>query len=90
VIKNGAVNISGNIEFFGIIYNANLNNSTGTKLVETSGTSAIRGAAVVDGRGGVWAGSSGSNIVYDPTAFANINAVGTAGVVQNTWREIVP
>jgi hypothetical protein len=44
----------------------------------------------VDGRGGVWAGSSGNNIVYDPTAFANINAVGTAGVVQNTWREIVP
>jgi hypothetical protein len=90
VIKNGAVNISGNIEFFGIVYNANLNNSTGTKLIETSGTSAIRGAAVVDGRGGVWAGSSGNNIIYDPTAFANINAVGTAGVVQNTWREIVP
>ena len=27
IIKNGAVNISGNIEFWGIIYNANLNNS---------------------------------------------------------------
>jgi hypothetical protein len=90
VIKKGAVNFGGNIEFFGIIYNANLDNSTGEKLIETSGTSAIRGAAVVDGRGGVWAGSSGNNIIYDPTAFANINAVGTAGVVQNTWREIVP
>jgi hypothetical protein len=90
IVKNGAVNFGGNIEFFGIVYNANLNNSTGTKLVETSGTSAIRGAAMVDGRGGVWAGSSGNNIMYDPLAFANINAVGTAGVVQNTWREIVP
>jgi hypothetical protein len=89
VIKKGAVNISGNIEFYGIVYNANLDNSTGTKLIETSGTSAIYGAAIVDGRGGVWAGSSGNNIMYDPTAFANINAVGTAGVVQNTWREIV-
>ena len=58
VIKKGAVNFGGNIEFFGIIYNANLDNSTGTKLIETSGTSAIRGAALVDGRGGVWAGSS--------------------------------
>jgi hypothetical protein len=89
VIKKGTVNISGNIEFYGIVYNANLDNSTGTKLIETSGTSAIYGAAIVDGRGGVWAGSSGNNIMYDPTAFANINAVGTAGVVQNTWREIV-
>jgi hypothetical protein len=89
VIKKGAVNFGGNIEFYGIIYNANLDNSTGTKLIETSGTSAIWGAAIVDGRGGVWAGSSGNNIMYDPTAFANINAVGTAGVVQNTWREIV-
>ncbi len=89
VIKKGSVNISGNIEFFGLIYNANLDNSTGTKLIETSGTSAIRGAALVDGRGGVWAGSSGNNIMFESTAFANINAVGTAGVVQNTWREIV-
>jgi len=89
VIKKGSVNFGGNIEFFGLVYNANLDNSTGTKLIETSGTSAIRGAALVDGRGGVWAGSSGNNIMFESTAFANINAVGTAGVVQNTWREIV-
>jgi hypothetical protein len=90
ILKKGQVNFGGNIEFWGIVYNANLDNSTGTKLVETSGTSAIKGSAIVDGRGGVWAGSSGQNIVFDPNAFANINAVGTAGVVQNTWREIVP
>jgi hypothetical protein len=90
ILKKGQVNFGGNIEFWGIVYNANLDNSTGTKLVETSGTSAIKGAAIVDGRGGVWAGSSGQNIVFDPNAFSNINAVGTAGVVQNTWREIVP
>ena len=90
IFKKGTVNISGNIEFWGIVYNANLDNSNGTKLIETSGTSVIRGSALVDGRGGVWAGSSGQNIVYNATAFNNINAVGTAGVVQNTWREIVP
>lgn len=90
ILKKGTVNFGGNIEFWGIVYNANLDNSTGQKLVETSGTSAIKGSAIVDGRGGVWAGSSGQNIVFDAGAFANINAVGTAGVVQNTWREIVP
>ena len=44
---------------------------------------------LVDGAGGVYAGSSGDNIVYNAFAFENIRAVGTAGVVQNTWREIV-
>ena len=59
-------------------------------MVETSGTSAIRGGVLVDGDGGVYAGSSGDNIVYNAFAFDDIKAVGTAGVVQNTWREIVP
>jgi hypothetical protein len=46
---------------------------------------------IVDGAGGVQAGSSGKrNIKFDGNAFNNINAFGTAGVVQNTWREIAP
>ena len=37
------------------------------------------------------AGSSGKlNIDFDGNALQNVNAFGTAGVVQNTWREIVP
>jgi len=90
IVKHGAVDFGGNIEFWGIIYNANLDNSNSDRLIETSGTAAVRGAALVDGRGGVYAGSAGNNIMFESTAFANINAVGTAGVVQNTWREIVP
>ncbi len=59
-------------------------------MIETSGTAAIHGGALVDGAGGVYAGSSGDNIVYYGFSFDDIKAVGTAGVVQNTWREIVP
>ena len=55
VVERGKVNFGGNIEFWGVVYNANLDNSSAENMVETSGTSA-----------------------------------GTAGVVQNTWREIVP
>ena len=58
-------------------------------MIETSGTAAIHGGALVDGPGGVYAGSAGDNIVFYALAFENISAVGTAGVVQNTWREIV-
>ena len=34
------------------------------------------------------AGSSGMNIQFNPWAFESVNVAGTAGVVQNTWREI--
>jgi hypothetical protein len=90
VLERGTVEWSGNIEFWGVVYHANLDNSSNERLVETSGTSAIRGGVLVDGNGGVYAGSSGDNIVYNAFSFDDIKAVGTAGVVQNTWREIVP
>jgi hypothetical protein len=90
IVKRGSLNFGGNIEFWGVIYHLNLDNSTGERLIETSGTSAVRGGVLVDGGGGVFAGSSGDNIVYNAFAFDNIKAVGTAGVVQNTWREILP
>jgi hypothetical protein len=90
IVERGTVDFGGNIEFWGVVYNANLDNSTSQYLVETSGTAAIRGGVLVDGPGGVYVGSSGDNIVFDANAFEDITAVGTAGVVQNTWREIVP
>jgi hypothetical protein len=90
IVERGSVDFGGNIEFWGVVYNANLDNSSSQYLVETSGTAAIRGGVLVDGPGGVYAGSSGDNIVYNAFAFDDIKAVGTAGVVQNTWREIVP
>lgn len=89
VLERGTVDFGGNIEFNGVVYHANLDNSSNERLVETSGTSMIRGGVIVDGNGGVYAGSSGDNIVYNAFAFDNITATGTAGVVQNTWREIV-
>jgi hypothetical protein len=90
IVERGTVDFGGNIEFWGVVYNANLDNSTSERLVETSGTSMILGGVLVDGGGGVYAGSSGDNIVYNAFSFDDIKAVGTAGVVQNTWREIVP
>lgn len=90
ILERGSVDFGGNIEFWGVIYNANLDNSSSERMVETSGTAAVRGGVLVDGNGGVYAGSSGDNIVYNAFSFSDIKAVGTAGVVQNTWREIVP
>ena len=87
ILERGKFSMTGNIEFHGLIYHRNVNISTGV-LIETGGTTAIIGGASIDGPGGMSAGSSGSNVVFDATAFDLISATGTAGVVQNTWREL--
>jgi hypothetical protein len=95
IVKCGSVSFSGNIEFHGIVYVPNKASSepgapwcSSDVVVATQGTSLITGGVVIDGPGGMRAGSSGMNIQFDPWAFEAVNVAGTAGVVQNTWREI--
>jgi type II secretory pathway pseudopilin PulG len=87
IIENGTLLIDGNIEFYGVIYAVNKQNSSGT-VVTTGGTALVQGGVIVDGSGKVSAGSSGLNIEFDANAFSGITSTGTAGVVQNTWREL--
>jgi hypothetical protein len=86
-IAKGAITIDGTATFYGVIYHANIDNSTG-RVVNLGGNVSINGSIVVDGAGGIFAGSSKVNIVWNPNVFNNINAFGTAGIVQNTFREI--
>jgi Tfp pilus assembly protein PilX len=87
VIAKGAITINGNATFYGVIYHANTTNST-APVVNLGGNVSINGSIVVDGAGGIFAGSSKVNIVWNPNVLNNINAFGTAGIVQNTFREI--
>ena len=92
IIWSGSIEFLGTTNFYGLIYHPNLSNSTDWDLVKVHGNSQVRGGVIVDGKhGGVSAGSSGQmNIKFDANAFNDINSFGTAGVVQNTWREIKP
>ena len=85
VIARGTIAFGGNSVFYGIIYAANLSNLTGI-VVQIQGTALIQGAVSVDGPGGVLAGASKANIVYDDRAFVHIKGYAGAGVVQNSWR----
>jgi hypothetical protein len=89
VIENGSISLNGNIEFHGLIYAANNTSpqSSGV-LVQTGGTALVKGGVIIDGPGRMLAGSSGQNIDFELYAFSNISTIGTAGVVQNTWREL--
>jgi hypothetical protein len=92
IVKCGSLSLGGNIEFHGLVYVPNVaaNGSwcSSNAVVTTQGTSLIKGGVIVDGPGGVMSGSSGMNIQFNPSAFDNVRTAGTAGVVQNTWREI--
>jgi hypothetical protein len=91
IILSGRIEFRGGTTFYGLVYHPNLTNSTDFDLVKVHGNSQVVGGVIVDGPGGVSAGSSGKlNIKFGLNAFNDINSFGTAGVVQNTWREIQP
>jgi Tfp pilus assembly protein PilX len=91
ILLSGKLELNGTVNYYGLIYHANRSNSPDSDLVKVHGNSQLQGGVIVDGKGGVEAGSSGKlNIKFDRNAFTDINAFGTAGVVQNTWREITP
>jgi Tfp pilus assembly protein PilX len=79
--------INGTATFYGVIYHANTDNRAGY-LINLAGNVSIYGSIVIDGDGGLSAGSSKVNLVYDPRVFGGFKAFGTAGIVQNTFREI--
>jgi hypothetical protein len=86
-INTGTLSLDGNIVFHGIVYAANRQNSSGW-VVNLTGTTAIEGSAIVDGNGGIMAGSSAVNLVFDPLIFSKVVSLSGAGIIQNTWREI--
>jgi hypothetical protein len=91
MIVRGRLELGGGSKYYGLVYHLNLNNSTAWDLVTVEGNAQVIGGVLVDGDGGVSAGSSGQlNIVFSANSFNGINLLGTAGVVQNTWREIQP
>lgn len=88
IIANGTLKLLGNITYHGLIYMPNRQDSSGA-VVTTGGTALIDGGVTIDGPGGLAAGSSGLNIDFNSRAFEQVHTIGTAGVVQNTWREII-
>jgi hypothetical protein len=66
-------------------------------VVTITGTPTVHGAIFVDGEGRLGIGNSGNagncanclpNLMYDPSVVLNLTAYGTAGIIQNTWREL--
>jgi len=91
-VARGKIVIEAGSTFYGLIYHMNLDNSNGY-VVDTSGNPNIYGGIAVDGNGGVDLGSASGNtatVNFRAGSFNPYKVIGTAGLVQNTWRELTP
>ncbi len=88
VLDHATLGFGGTAEYFGVVYGANTN-GLGT-VVSTQGNSQIHGGVVIDGTGALEVGSSGVNIDFNLNAFRAVASYGSAGIVQNSWRELKP
>ena len=89
LFNQGAIEFGGNARFNGVVYavNATTPPSSGA-LVTVSGTAQITGGVLIDGPGTMVLGASKENLVYDVNAFSSVASFGSAGIVQNTFREL--
>ena len=91
IVNTGTLDLGGNVTYYGAIYAANENAPPADSgdIVTLGGTATVQGSIVIEGAGGLLAGSSKLNVVYDPGAAANLYGYGTsAEVSQNTFREL--
>lgn len=87
VVANGSYTIGGNSAFYGVIYMLNQSNITGS-VINLQGTALIQGAVSIDGPGGLSAGASKTNLIFDPRAQSLVKGLGAGAAVPNTWREL--
>jgi hypothetical protein len=85
--SDSSIEFGGSTTFNGVVYHANMSASSGV-LVSTSGNAQINGGVLIDGAGQLFVGQSGGNIKFVDRAFGSVQSIGTAGIVQNTWREL--
>jgi len=87
VWEDGNITLDGNGTFWGIVYNLNNSNSSGSCVTLRGGVT-VQGGVFADGSCAVDVGSNKVNINYWGDAFTSISSYGTAGVVQNSWRQL--
>lgn len=88
IIEKGTIEFRGTTDYFGLIYHANLGFSSDI-LVKLTGNNGVTGAVFVEGQGGFEIQGS-AYLTVDGRAFTALRSYGSAGIIQNTWREIPP
>ena len=87
IVARGSVTFSGSMTYYGLVYAANAQRSTGA-VVTIAGAATINGSVAVDWGGGLVVGSNGDNLTFDDRVFPLIKSFGSAAAMQGTWREL--
>jgi len=87
VIADGSVTFTKKLTYYGMVYAANLSNSS-ANLISVLKSSRIQGSVAADGDGGVSFRASKTNLIFDENVFWAITSLQGATVVQGSWREL--
>ena len=88
IMPRGKLSMKGSLH--GLVYMANEQNSS-TAVLTLQANSEVFGGVAIDGQGRLVVGQASGNrptITYVSNAFNSLSSFGTAGLVQNTWREL--
>lgn len=101
IVGSGLLKLGGNALYHGVVYHVNGSDGIGTAstsyVLEIGDNACIVGSVVIDGGGGLYVGTSAGasscpgrqgNVQFDANAANRLKAYGTAGIVQNSFREI--
>jgi len=89
VIENGTLSLSGTVYYYGLLYLVNKQASTGFVL-NITGNATVQGSVLIDGAGGVSAGSSKTNLIYDQRATTLLRGSTGATVNRGSIRVLPP
>jgi len=87
VIENGTLTLGGTVNFYGLIYMVNKQASSGS-VVTIGGNATVQGSVNIDGLGGITAGSSKTNLIYDQRAATLLRGSTGAAVNRGTVRTL--
>ena len=90
IMPRGTLSMKGTL--YGLVYMANGQNAS-TAVLTMEANSELFGGVAIDGPGRLVVGQASGNrstIKYEPNAFSSLATFGTTGLVQNTWRELLP
>jgi type IV pilus assembly PilX-like protein len=92
ILDNTRLRVTGNVSINGIVYARRPPAESPT--VEMKGCSQIAGGLIIDDMGAASIGSCSQadtpELLFVPTAFKAFKTYTSAGVIQNTWRELAP
>jgi Tfp pilus assembly protein PilX len=92
ILDNSRLTLLGKTTINGVLYARNPPPPVTEPVVKVHGCAQIAGGLIIDDMGATDVGSCSQkdrpNIKFTPTAYSSVKTYASAGIIQNTWREL--